>query len=169
MDCSTPGLPVHRQLPEFTQTHVHWVGDAIQPSHPLLSSSLPAFNAWLKQGQKYLLPVVTMLTVPFSPLSHLLIRPHLSPAHPRSLFPIDCTRDVTFVSMLPVSPVCLCLCVRMQESCSVLTWVSPVWIWLYHILKWNSLSCVQLLGTPWSIASQASLSMEFSRQEYWSG
>ena len=36
MNCSTPGLPVHHQLPEFTQTHVHWVGDAIQPSHPLL-------------------------------------------------------------------------------------------------------------------------------------
>ena len=45
MDCSMPGLPVHHQLPEFTQTHVHWVGDAIQPSHPLSSppSSL-AFN-----------------------------------------------------------------------------------------------------------------------------
>ena len=37
-------LPVHHQLPEFTQTHVHWVGDAIQPSHPLLSSSPPAPN-----------------------------------------------------------------------------------------------------------------------------
>ena len=37
MDCSTPGLPVHHQLPEFTQTHVHWVSDAIQPSHPLSS------------------------------------------------------------------------------------------------------------------------------------
>ena len=35
MNCSTPGLPVHHQLPEFTQTHVHQVGDAIQPSHPL--------------------------------------------------------------------------------------------------------------------------------------
>ena len=35
MNCSTPGLPVHHQLPEFTQTPVHWVGDAIQPSHPL--------------------------------------------------------------------------------------------------------------------------------------
>ena len=43
MDCSTPGLPVHQQLPEFTQVHVHWVGDAIQPSHPLSSSS-PAPN-----------------------------------------------------------------------------------------------------------------------------
>ena len=43
MDCSMPGLPVHLQLLEFTQTHVHWVGDAIQPSHPL-SPSPPAFN-----------------------------------------------------------------------------------------------------------------------------
>ena len=39
MDCSTPGLPVHHQLPEFTQTHIHWVSDAIQPSHPV--SSVP--------------------------------------------------------------------------------------------------------------------------------
>ena len=44
LDCSTPGLPVHHQLPELTQTHVHWVGDAIQPSHPLSSPSPPAFN-----------------------------------------------------------------------------------------------------------------------------
>ena len=43
MNCSTPGLPVHHQLLEFTQTHLHWIGDAIQPSHPLLSPS-PAFN-----------------------------------------------------------------------------------------------------------------------------
>ena len=41
---STPGLPVHHQLPEFTQTHVHLVRDAIQPSHPLLSPSPPAPN-----------------------------------------------------------------------------------------------------------------------------
>ena len=37
MDCSTPGLPIYHQLPEFTQTHVHWVSNTIQPSHPLLS------------------------------------------------------------------------------------------------------------------------------------
>ena len=49
MDCSMPGLPVHQQLPEFTQTHVHWVGDAIHPSHPLSSSS-PAFNLSQHQG-----------------------------------------------------------------------------------------------------------------------
>ena len=50
MNCSTPGLPVHHHLPEFTQTHVHWVGDAIQPSHPLLSPSPPAFNLSQHQG-----------------------------------------------------------------------------------------------------------------------
>ena len=44
MNCSTPGLPVYHQLPESTQTHVHWVGDAIQPSHPLSSPSPPALN-----------------------------------------------------------------------------------------------------------------------------
>ena len=44
MNHITPGLPVHHQLPEFTQTHVHQIGDAIQPSHPLSSPSLPAPN-----------------------------------------------------------------------------------------------------------------------------
>ena len=50
MNHSTPGLPVHHQLPEFTQTHVHWIGDAIQPSHPLLSHSPPAPNSSQHQG-----------------------------------------------------------------------------------------------------------------------
>ena len=50
MNRSTPGLPVHHQLPEFTQTHVHWVGDAIQPSHPLSSPSPPTFNLSQHQG-----------------------------------------------------------------------------------------------------------------------
>ena len=44
MDCSRPGLPVYHQLLEFIQTHVHWVGNVIQPSHPLLSPSPPTFN-----------------------------------------------------------------------------------------------------------------------------
>ena len=50
MDCSMPGLPVHHQLPEFTQTHVHWVSDAIQPSHHLSSPSPPTFNLSQHQG-----------------------------------------------------------------------------------------------------------------------
>ena len=50
MNHSTPGLPVHHQLPEFTQTHVHRVGDAIQPSHPLSSPSPSAPNPSQHQG-----------------------------------------------------------------------------------------------------------------------
>ena len=54
MDCSMPGFPVHHQLPEFTQTLVHRVSDAIQPSHPLLSSSplpsiLPSIKVFSKE------------------------------------------------------------------------------------------------------------------------
>ena len=50
IDCSTPGFSVHHQLLEFTQTHVHWVSDATQPSHPLSSLSPPAFNFCQHQG-----------------------------------------------------------------------------------------------------------------------
>ena len=50
MDCSKPDLPVHHQLQEFAQTHVHWVSDAIQLSHPLSSASPPAFNFSQHQG-----------------------------------------------------------------------------------------------------------------------
>ena len=58
MDCSTPGLPVHHQLAEFTQTHCHWVSDAIQPSYPWSSPSPPAFNLCHHQGLfKSVLPI----------------------------------------------------------------------------------------------------------------
>ena len=50
MDCSMPGFPVHHQLPEFTQAHVHWVGDAIQPSQSLSSPSPPTFSLSQHQG-----------------------------------------------------------------------------------------------------------------------
>ena len=50
MDCSTPDFPVHHQVPELTQTHVHWVSDAIQPSYPLSSPSPPAFSLSWHQG-----------------------------------------------------------------------------------------------------------------------
>ena len=50
MDCSTPGFPVHHQLPELPQTHVHWVCDAIQSSHPLSSPPPPALNVFQHEG-----------------------------------------------------------------------------------------------------------------------
>ena len=58
MDCSTPGFPVQHQLPEFTQTHVCWLSDAIQPSHPLSCPSPPTFN--LSQHQFF--PVSQLFT-----------------------------------------------------------------------------------------------------------
>ena len=54
MNRSTPGLPVHHQLPEFTQTHVHGVSDAIWPSHPLPSASPPAPNPSQHQSVQFL-------------------------------------------------------------------------------------------------------------------
>ena len=59
MNRSTPGLPVHHHLPEFTQTHVHWVSDAIQPAHPLLSPSPPAPNPSQHQS---LFPISQLFT-----------------------------------------------------------------------------------------------------------
>ena len=53
MDCSTPGFPVLYYLPEFAQTHVHWVSDAVQPSHPRYPTSPPALNLSQHQGLKY--------------------------------------------------------------------------------------------------------------------
>ena len=71
MDYSTPGLPVHHQIPEFSQPHVHWVGDAIQPSHPLSSPSPPAFNLYqyqsLFQGVSSLHQVAKVLEFSISP------------------------------------------------------------------------------------------------------
>ena len=52
MDCNMPGFPVHHQLLEFTQSHVHWVSDTIQPSHPLSSPSPSAFNIKLQKAFK---------------------------------------------------------------------------------------------------------------------
>ena len=57
IDCSKPGLPVHHQLPELAQTHVHWVSDAIQPSYPLSSPSPPAFNLSQHQGNESVLHI----------------------------------------------------------------------------------------------------------------
>ena len=69
MNCSMPGLPVHHQLLESTQTHVHWVGDAIQPFHPLSSPSPPALNL------SFLLPLLlSFFQLSFLSLSFCLVK-----------------------------------------------------------------------------------------------
>ena len=85
MDCSTPGLPVHHQLLEFTQTHVHWVSDAIQPSHPPLSPSPPTFN--LSQQQAFFQWITS---------SHRVARGLVFPLHHQSfqwIFKTDFLQD----------------------------------------------------------------------------
>ena len=67
MDCSTPGFPVHHQLPELTQTHVHRVGDSIQPSHPLLSPSPPVLNLSQHQGLQIRWPKYWSFSFSISP------------------------------------------------------------------------------------------------------
>ena len=109
MNRSTPGLPVHHQLPEFTQTHVHRVGDAIQPSHPLSCPSPPAPNP--SQHQSF-------------PMSQLF-------AWGGHIY------TFMFIS-------CMCMCV------------------FSHSVGSDS-------ATLWTVACQATLSLESSRQEYWSG
>ena len=74
MGCSTPGLLVHHQLPEFTQTHVRWVGDSIQPSHPLLSPSPPAFNLSQQLGLfKWVSPLHQVVKVLEFQLQHWFV------------------------------------------------------------------------------------------------
>ena len=75
MDRSTPGFPVHHQLPKLAQTHVHQVGDAIQPSHPLLSPSPPAFNLFLKSGKDFICSGVYMSIPGFQFIPALMLNP----------------------------------------------------------------------------------------------
>ena len=67
MDCSMPGLPVHHQLWEFTQIHIDWVGDAIQPSPPLLSPSPPVLNLSQHQGLQIRWPKYWSFSFSISP------------------------------------------------------------------------------------------------------
>jgi len=81
MDCSTPGPPVLHHLQDFVQTHVHRVGDAIQPSPPLLSPSPPAFNLSQHQGLFFLIFLFYFLTlqycIGFAKYQHELKKTHV--------------------------------------------------------------------------------------------
>ena len=72
MDCSTPGFPVLHYLPEFAQTHVHWVNNAIQPSRLLLPSSLPALILYQHQGLRIRWPKYWSFSFSISPSNEYL-------------------------------------------------------------------------------------------------
>ena len=135
MDGSTPGFSVHHQLPELAQTHVHRIGDAIQPSHPLSSPSPPAC-VWdteiFKKRSSRCCPPETYTLWENRPKNIVLfVGCHL--------YQISSTRHSGWT---------------ISWKCWLLT---------------NACLSVQLFATPWILACQASLPMEFSRQEYWSG
>ena len=155
MNHSTPGLPVHHQLPEFTQNHVHWVGDAIQPSHPLSSPAPPALNLSQHQGLlKWVSPSHQVAKVlEFQYLRYAAaaasvvsdsVRPHRR--EPTRLpHPWDSPGKNTGVG-------ChfLLQCMKVKSQSEVVQ------------------SC-PTLATPWTAAYQAPPSMGFSRQKYRSG
>ena len=79
----SPGHPVPHQLPEFTQTHIHWVGDAIQPTHPLSSPSPPAFN--LHTSSTWRPSLMVPSSDPCPPAGTHSPQPSSWPSHPRSM------------------------------------------------------------------------------------
>ena len=93
MDCSTPGFPVHHQIPELTQTSIHWVSDAIQPSHPLSSPSPPAFN--LSQHQSLFQQVSSLHQVDKGLEFQLL---HVIPMSIQDWFPLGLTGWISLLS-----------------------------------------------------------------------
>ena len=150
MNRSTPGLPGHHQLPKFTQTHAHWVGDAIQPFYPLLSSSppapIPSQHQGLFQRVNSSHEVAKVLefqlqhqsfqwTSRTDLLQDGLVGSFCSPRDSQESSPTPQFKMSHQDS--PESCVCVCVCVKL-------------------------LSCVWLFVTPWTIVCQASLSLTIS-------
>ena len=137
MDCNMPGFPVLHQLPEFTQTHVHWVGDAVQLSHPLLSASPLAFNPSQHQS--------LFQWVSSSHQGGQSIRPSASasvlPMNIQGWFPLELTGLISLQSK------------GLSESSLLCNQFSSV----------QSLTHVWLFATPYTAVHQASLSFTNSR------
>ena len=150
MDCSTPGLPVHHQLPEFTQTHVHWVSDGIQPSHPLLSPSPTAFSLSQHQGlfqMSKLLVVANGILVPWSRTEP---RPTALGAWSLSHWT---TREVPVVFLTSKRVDCLPSFLQEKKRKGSLSALQiSLGVWSACVL---TVSPVQLFATPWTVAYQA--------------
>ena len=157
MDCNMPRFPFLNYLPGFAQTHVHWVDDAIQPTHSvtLISSCLQSFPA---SGS--------------SPLSWLLasggqsIGFSISPSTEYSgliSFRID------WFDLLVVQGTLRNLLQYRNSKASILQCSALFMFHLSHLYMTTGQSCVWLFATLWTVASQAPLSLGFARQKYWNG
>ena len=153
-------LPVLHSLPGFAQTHVHWVSDAIQLSHPLSPPSPPALNLsqhhCLFQWVGSLHQMAKVLELQFQHMFPTAAAAKSLQSCPTRCDPID--------GSPPGSPVPGILQARTLEWVAIS--FSNAWKWKVNA---KSLSRVGLLATPWTAAHQAPPSMGFSRQEYWSG
>ena len=104
MDSSTPGFPVHHQLPEPTQSHVLWVGDVIQPSHPLSSPSPPAFNLSQYQGLfKWVSSAYYQVWILKILIFQLMVLQHLSPK--TTIYSIQNSSHSLFILSKATTPV----------------------------------------------------------------
>ena len=159
MDCIRSGFPVLHHLPAFAPTHVHWVSDGIQPSHPTFywvqahsahcttGQWIPEMRCWDK-GNAFIRKARWLRRWQAAAKS--------LQSCPTLCDPID--------SSPPRSPIPGILQARTLEWVAIS--FSTAWKWK---VKVKSFSRVRLLGTPWTAAYQAPPSMGFSRQEYWSG
>ena len=94
MDYSTPGFPVHHQLPEFTQTHVHWVSDAIQPPHPVIP-----FSSWFQSFKASGSFQMSQLFASSSQSIRLSVSPSVLPMNIQDWFPLAWTGWIFLQSM----------------------------------------------------------------------
>ena len=191
MNCITPGLPVHHQLPEFTQTHVHRVGDAIQPSHPLSSPSPPAPNPSQHQGlfqwvnsshevTKVLEFQPQHQSFQWTPRTGLLEDGRVgSPCSPRnsqesSPAPQFKSINSSVLAFFMVQLSHLYMTTGKTMALTIGSFVLKVMSLLFNTLsrfkvKVKLLSHVWFFATPWTVGYQVPPSVGFSRQEYWSG
>ena len=147
MDCSTPGFPVFHYLPESAQICVHWIDDAIWPSHPFLPSS-PAFNLSQHQGLFQWVGCLHQVAK--------LLELWLQHQSFQWIFRVD----FLYNPAIPLRSAFLSHCrYRMPPG------PAPK----ETVCVWKLLSHVRVFATPQALVRQASLTMGFSRQEYWSG
>ena len=169
INCSTPGVPVLHSLPEFSQTYVLWISDAIQPVYPLSSPSLPAFN--LSQYQ-FFLPV-SQHFISGSQSIGVSASASLLPMNIQGCFTLGLTGWISLL-FKGLSRVFSNTTVHKHQFfgtqpllCLILTSIHDYW--KNHMVCVNSFQSCPTLLTLWTVACQAPLYMGFSRQESWSG